>query len=844
MTAAKPSAFRVLLELGHGGMGTVYLADQDGSLVVVKRLRRDLRSHGELRQMFLEEGRMGLLLRHPNVVRVLAVDEPGGTIVMEYVEGLSLSVLLRDGTAGLPAPLAIHCLTELLSGLHAAHELRREDGTPLGLVHRDVSPHNVLVSYAGEVKLLDFGIAKTAASRVETHTGVVRGKATYMAPEQARRLALDRRADVFAVGVMLREILTGTRYWGDDDDDAIVRRLVRGELPPLPEGASGPLWEIARRATAPWADDRFPSADAMRAALIAALPEDATTNAVAAHLTAHFENARRAQRDEVEAVMRRGGQESTLGDEPVETRTLAAVPAALEKRKRRRVWPYLALLAATSAILATVGVRTMIPTAPVAPSAVAPPSPSACTTTAACPPGERCRQAQGACRPVAHSACAVRATERDLRDDETLWVGVMLPVTGAQGDQFGQAFARAAELAARDFTEVGGLPAHGASPRRGVALVVCDDGDQQDAVARHLVDDVGVAAVIGFQGSAEAARLSQEIFVPAGVLVVSVNNSSDIVTAVRAGADDQRLVFRTTTSTHATSAPIAGLISSVLAHKNEETRIAVVRPENSSGVTFSESLRTALRALGDRTDAVSLRDVSTGDPASPRPRDDARVVADLLAFRPTVVVVLGTSIEGIVAPLEARWPAGARRPWLVSPAPWEGPELEALVRSHPGVERRLLGVSVPTFTDPNRAFTTRYNAAFDAHETPGTAPAIPYDTMYLIAYAAYASDERPTGSAMARAITSRLGPPGAPMDVGPARMFEVFRALSAGGSVDLRGAATTLDLSAETGESSESFVVLCTRTGRDGVVEVGVESKLRYASRRGRWDGSLVCPAN
>src|SRR5690349_17441022 len=153
---------------------------------------------------------------------------------MEYLEGQPLNrIVHRLQRAGQSLSLGMHLrvLIEVCSGLHHAHELTDYDGTPLGVVHRDVTPHNVFVTYDGQVKVVDFGIAKALNSSAETRTGVLKGKVAYMAPEQARGERVDRRADVFSVGVMMWEAATGRRLWKGVPDLTVLHRLINGDIP-------------------------------------------------------------------------------------------------------------------------------------------------------------------------------------------------------------------------------------------------------------------------------------------------------------------------------------------------------------------------------------------------------------------------------------------------------------------------------------------------------------------------------------------------------------------------------------------------------------------------------------
>jgi serine/threonine-protein kinase len=233
--------YRSLFVVGRGGMGSVEVALERGAgdferVVALKRLLPEQARDPRHKQMFLREARLAALLRHPSVVHAFAFGELYGELflAMEYVEGETLSRALAVGQAtgvGLDAATVAFVLAEVCDGLHAAHELRDEQGQPLHVVHRDVSPHNVMIAYDGHVKLLDFGVAKFDAGGHETRTGEVKGKMAYMSPEQALGEKLDRRSDLYSVGAVLFECLTGRRMWGAGTDLEVMRRLALEEPP-------------------------------------------------------------------------------------------------------------------------------------------------------------------------------------------------------------------------------------------------------------------------------------------------------------------------------------------------------------------------------------------------------------------------------------------------------------------------------------------------------------------------------------------------------------------------------------------------------------------------------------
>jgi formylglycine-generating enzyme required for sulfatase activity/serine/threonine protein kinase len=263
-------------------MAEVFLAVAQGhagfnKLVVLKKARSELLADFDFVSMLLNEARLAARLSHPNIVQTYEVgeeaEEGGCFIAMEYLEGQPLN-RVRNGGAGHPRlPFALHLrvLTEVLAGLHYAQELSDFDGTPLGIVHRDVTPHNIFITYQGHVKLVDFGIAKAAGASVETRHGVIKGKVAYMPPEQATARPVDRRADIFAVGVMLWESVTGTRMWKGVSDLVVISELSKGRIPRLRDvktsGVAPELERIVELALAPNPDDRYQTAAAMQADL-------------------------------------------------------------------------------------------------------------------------------------------------------------------------------------------------------------------------------------------------------------------------------------------------------------------------------------------------------------------------------------------------------------------------------------------------------------------------------------------------------------------------------------------------------------------------------------------------
>ncbi len=269
--------YRLVKRLGAGGMGEVFLAQRAGasSSVVLKRILPNLTENPRFLRLFLDETRIASRLHHPNIAEIFELGEVGGTwfVAMEHVAGKDLRELLRrvrDQEAEVPIEVALHVAVEVAKGLEYAHQATDAQGRQLQIVHRDVSPHNVLVSRAGAVKLIDFGVAKAANKSVHTATGILKGKFPYMAPEQAHARPVDARTDVFALGIVLWELLTG-RYLFRGKSDAVTLRLVREcSVPPpssLREGVPEALDRAVLKALRKDARDRWPSAAALREAL-------------------------------------------------------------------------------------------------------------------------------------------------------------------------------------------------------------------------------------------------------------------------------------------------------------------------------------------------------------------------------------------------------------------------------------------------------------------------------------------------------------------------------------------------------------------------------------------------
>jgi serine/threonine protein kinase len=259
--------------LAKGGMGEVYrgrLVAAHGFVrpLVIKLIRTELLANERAALMFIDEARIAAGLHHRNILQIVDFDrlDDGAFIVTELVEGVDLRVFLTHLRAPPRLEIALTIIAELATGLHAAHEATGADGAPLDLVHRDVSPSNVLLGRTGEIKLSDFGVAKARLRSYHTVSGSIKGKAPYMAPEQIVGDPVDRRADIFSLGVLLFEATTRTRLYSGKADATAMKLIVEGWLPDPAEfrpGYPAELAAIVRRALARRPQDRYPTARAL-----------------------------------------------------------------------------------------------------------------------------------------------------------------------------------------------------------------------------------------------------------------------------------------------------------------------------------------------------------------------------------------------------------------------------------------------------------------------------------------------------------------------------------------------------------------------------------------------------
>jgi serine/threonine protein kinase len=353
------SKYELVTRLAVGGMAELYLARTRGipgfeKYLVIKRILRERTKDPEFVRMFLDEARVAATLDHTNVVHIYDVGCVDGEyfIAMEYISGRNVFELVqaaqRRKPGGLPIETVITIAAGAAAGLHYAHEKRDFGGTPLSIVHRDVTPQNVMVTFDGAVKLVDFGIVKAANREAETLSGTLKGKLGYMSPEQCTGKPLDGRSDLFALGVLMYELSLGKRLYREKTEFETLRKIVDGPVPSIREvDATLPaeLDAIVQRCLQKRADDRYPTARDLLVALEDLARERRYNIGVAAlakYLEELFPEEVNAHREgggvAALAIARASGSAPSYFGESKEQKTKASVPMsrAREKFFRRR----------------------------------------------------------------------------------------------------------------------------------------------------------------------------------------------------------------------------------------------------------------------------------------------------------------------------------------------------------------------------------------------------------------------------------------------------------------------------------------------------------------------------
>jgi len=321
--------YQLLARLASGGMAEIFLARQTGiggfeKLVVVKRILPNLAREKAFVEMFLDEAVIAAQLNHPNVVQIYDLGQAGDDyyIAMEYLEGESLGHLAREG-AGVHKPLSpglsAGIIAQVCDGLYFAHTFEDENGKPLNIVHRDISPHNIIVLFNGLVKLVDFGIAKAATQMHQTQVGTLKGKLAYMSPEQCMGSEVDARSDIFSLGVVLWELLTSKRLFRRDAEPAMIRAIVDQPIPKVRDArikVPEKLAAVADRALEKDPEKRFQSAAEMAAALRQYLRDEsieAQAEQISAYAHEVLGDRARTKKKLLEEIREKGPEGVSLG---------------------------------------------------------------------------------------------------------------------------------------------------------------------------------------------------------------------------------------------------------------------------------------------------------------------------------------------------------------------------------------------------------------------------------------------------------------------------------------------------------------------------------------------------
>ncbi|WP_394850495.1 serine/threonine protein kinase [Pendulispora brunnea] len=436
--------YQLIADLEQGGMGNVYIAMAQGpgsfsKLVVLKELKPEFARDPDFLAMFYEEARVASRLHHPNIVHTYEVGSEGDRhfIAMEYLSGQSLARVLAARHLGFSLEMYLRVLCEVLRALEYAHSLTDFDGSAMGLVHRDVNPENVFVTYDGQVKLLDFGIAKAKNSRLKTRIGVFKGKPWYMAPEQLTG-EITVRTDFFAVGVMIWEAVSGAPMWHQKSDAEVLSLLSQGQIPSLgKEVPTAPveLVRICDKARALKPEDRYSTAVEFLADLERYLRnagEPVSVRDVSARVADMFADERAERRETLETYLgairasvpaistisaakyTSGARESMGGSRPrlrIRQTPSGTAKTEVAPSEGRRKWPWiigLALIAAAVVVFVYMKPRFGIQAEAATPQ---PPPPVATETVAAAPvPTPTPVPAAAPPPPVAASASAVASS--------------------------------------------------------------------------------------------------------------------------------------------------------------------------------------------------------------------------------------------------------------------------------------------------------------------------------------------------------------------------------------------------------------------------------------------------
>jgi ABC-type branched-subunit amino acid transport system substrate-binding protein len=417
----------------------------------------------------------------------------------------------------------------------------------------------------------------------------------------------------------------------------------------------------------------------------------------------------------------------------------------------------------------------------------------------------------------------------------------MFPTKGPLAAAFGTMARDGVDLARHEI-DVATAPLEGDHRVPPIAVVACDDGTEPVRAARHLVDDVGVQAIVGFRSGQEIVDIGGSLLIPRGVLVVAPVTASPVITRLPQ-PPGPRLVWRTTFSMAAVADATAALVHDVLEPRlktNGRTRVALARSDTSMALAFAERFYERLAFNGKSAMANGHDYLEVTYPPSADQDALDRAARDVAGQRPSLVVLSAdaTAAMRIVSVVESAWSAGSSRPTYVLTsastailAPW--------IDGRPDRRRRVFGIDSASDSPENARFVIRYNQTHTEQVTRTVNPSASYDALYLVAYAAFAQRDKPkTGPSLAAGIARLVGP-GPHVTTGPIDVFTAVSALTTGGAIDLQGTASGLDFDLATGEAPADFVLLCpAERGPDDDTESGVV----YRAREQTIEGTLRCP--
>ncbi len=294
--------YQLLKKLATGGMGEIFLARQKGvggfeKLLVVKRVLPHLAEDQEFVDMFFDEARIAAALNHPNIAQIYDLGDVDGRfyLAMEFVQGDSLrgvNARANEELGGMPVALKCRVIADAAAGLDFAHRAKTASGKLLGLIHRDVSPQNILVGFNGAVKLIDFGVAKASNKLSNTATGTIKGKYAYMSPEQGRGQDLDHRSDIFGLAIVFYEVLTSSRLFKRETDMATLKAVVGAKIPPpssVTKGIPKRLDAIVLKGLARDREERYQTAGEFQLAIEEFLVQERLAG-TSAHLSAFIQS--------------------------------------------------------------------------------------------------------------------------------------------------------------------------------------------------------------------------------------------------------------------------------------------------------------------------------------------------------------------------------------------------------------------------------------------------------------------------------------------------------------------------------------------------------------------------